>query len=68
MYACKVIERAGLSKNKEDLILCEIGNQNLVDSDYVVKIKKSIKTDSRYYIFMEFCNGGDLKELIESKD
>lgn len=30
-------------------------------------MKKAIKTDSRYYIFMEFCNGNDLKELMEMK-
>ena len=28
---------------------------------------KAIKTDARYYIFMEFCNGSDLKELMEVK-
>ncbi len=30
-------------------------------------MRKAIKTDSRYYIFMEFCNGGDLKDLMEYK-
>jgi len=30
-------------------------------------MKKAIKTDARYYIFMEFCNGNDLKELMEIK-
>ena len=28
-------------------------------------MRKAIKTDARYYIFMEFCNGSDLKELME---
>lgn len=32
-----------------------------------MQLKKAIKTDSRYYIFMEFCNGNDLKELMEVK-
>jgi len=31
-------------------------------------MKKAIKTDARYYIFMEFCNGNDLKELMEIKN
>jgi len=31
-------------------------------------MKKAIKTDSRYYILMEFCNGGDLKEVMEAKN
>ena len=30
-------------------------------------MRKAIKTDSRYYIFMEYCNGSDLKELMELK-
>jgi len=38
-----------------------------VDSKYVVRMKKAIKTDARYYIFMEYCNGNDLKELMEIK-
>jgi serine/threonine protein kinase len=38
-----------------------------VESQYVVKLKKAIKTDARYYMFMEYCNGGDLKDLMEIK-
>jgi serine/threonine protein kinase len=30
-------------------------------------MRKAIKTDSRYYIFMELCNGSDLKEVMELK-
>jgi serine/threonine protein kinase len=48
-------------------VVSEIQNQDLVDSQYVVKLKKAIKTDSRYYMFMEYCNGGDLKDLMEIK-
>ena len=33
----------------------------------MVRLKKAIKTDSRYYIFMEYCNGTDMKELFELK-
>jgi serine/threonine protein kinase len=45
----------------------EIQNQDSVQSKYVVKMRKAIKTDARYYIFMEFCNGSDLKEIMEFK-
>jgi len=31
-------------------------------------MKKAIKTDNRYYIFIEFCNGTDMKELFDLKD
>jgi len=30
-------------------------------------MRKAIKTDARYYIFMELCNGSDLKEVMELK-
>jgi hypothetical protein len=30
-------------------------------------MKKAIKTESRFYIFIELCNGGDMKELMELK-
>ena len=61
------MERRDLCKSKESLIVSEIQNQDAVDSDYVVKMRKAIKTDSRYYMFMDFCNGGDLKDLMELK-
>mmetsp|Transcript_4770 Transcript_4770/g.8171 ORF Transcript_4770/g.8171 Transcript_4770/m.8171 type:complete len:267 (+) Transcript_4770:347-1147(+) len=68
MYACKVVERAELCQTKEGLIVSEIQNQDSVQSKYVVKMRKAIKTDSRYYIFMEYCNGSDLKEVMELKN
>ena len=61
-YACKVVERSELScQQKESLVVSEIQNQDAVQSQYVVKMRKAIKTEARYYIFIEFCNGSDLK-------
>ena len=48
-------------------MVSEIQNQDAVRSQYVVRMRKAIKTDSRYYIFMEYCNGSDLKEIMELK-
>jgi len=69
LYACKVVERLDppLDAKKEALVQTEIGNQDAVNSQFVTRMKKAIKTDSRYYILMEFCNGNDLKELMELK-
>lgn len=47
--------------------MSEIQNQDSVNSNYVVKLRKAIKTDSRYYMFMDYCNGGDMKDLMELK-
>lgn len=30
-------------------------------------MRKAIKTDRRYYMFMDYCNGADLKELMTIK-
>lgn len=68
LYACKVVERSALCRTKEDLIVSEIQNQDSVFSQYVVKMRKAIKTDARYYIFMELCNGNDLKEVMDLKN
>lgn len=59
------MERKDLCATKEGLIVSEIQNQDSVQSQFVCKMRKAIKTDARYYIFMEFCNGSDLKELME---
>lgn len=64
-FACKVVERKNLCNTKEQLIVSEIQNQDSVMSKYVVRLKKAIKTDARYYIFMEYCNGSDLKDVME---
>jgi len=34
----------------------------------VVNVRKAIELPERFYIFMEYCNGGDLKDLLEAKD
>lgn len=65
--ACKVVERNNLDNSKEQLVVSEIQNQDSVESKYVVKLRKAIKTDSRYYMFMDYCNGGDMKDLMELK-
>ena len=49
------------------MVVNEIHNHDLIDSKYVVKLKKAIKTDSRYFMFMEYCNGGNLRDLMEIK-
>ena len=62
-----MVERQNLDYTKEQLVVSEIQNQDAVGSQYVVSMRKAIKTDSRYYIFMEYCNGSDLKEIMELK-
>ena len=65
--ACKVIDRTNLSNNKETLINNEIINQNIVDSTNVIRVRKVIKTEIRYFMFLDYCNFSDLKELMETR-
>jgi len=34
----------------------------------VCGLKEAIKTKNRYYLMLEYCNGGDLEELLKVKD
>ena len=45
----------------------EITNQSVIKSPYVVMFRKAYELPDRFYIFLEYCNGGDLKELFEAK-
>ena len=62
--ACKIVEREQLTKQKENLIISEITNQEMIRSKNVVRLRRAIKTEKRYFIFMDFCNCSDLKELM----
>ena len=33
----------------------------------MTNLRKAIKTENSYYIFMEMCNGNDLKDLMDCK-
>ena len=42
--ACKIVERSSLSKSKENLIIGEITNQELLRSKHVVRLRRAVKT------------------------
>ena len=67
-YACKIAERKNLGRVKEHFINTECINQDMINSDYVCRLDRAIKTDNRYYLMLEYCNGGDLDELMEAKN
>ena len=39
----------------------------MVASEHVVRIVETVRTPMNFYIFLQLCNGGDLKELMVSK-
>jgi len=65
--ACKIVERNRLELVQEQMIVNEIHTHNLISSKHIIKLKKAIKTDQQYFMFMEYCNGGNLRELMDIK-
>ena len=57
-----------MNEKRIKLIENEIVNQDVSLSHYVVKVRKAIETPDRFYIFMEYCNAGDLKDLFDAKN
>ena len=51
-----------------ELIENEVTIQSLFSSKNIVKIKKLIEGPEKFYIFMDYCNGGDLLELLKAKN
>ena len=61
--ACKIIEREKLSATAKKQVQNEVENLAQIRSQHVIFMSQSYKTQSRYYIFTELCNGGDLQLL-----
>ena len=62
-FACKVIERKNLTSRHFDNLQNEIKILAKIRSPYVIKLKDLTKTANRFYLIMEYCNGGDLDSL-----
>ena len=37
---------------------------NLPESNHIIGLRDTIKTTAHYYLIMEYCNGGDLENLL----
>lgn len=64
---CKMVERSKLSMRAERMIKNEIANLGLVNSKSVINMRQYYKTQQAYYIFSDFCNGGDVSQLMAAK-
>ena len=59
-FACKVINKKGMNSKYLKMIENEITNQDAISSMHVVKMRKAIEGIDKFFIFMEYCNGGNL--------
>jgi serine/threonine protein kinase len=67
-FVCKLIDRKALSENAERNVEKEILNLEMIQSKGVINLIEKIKTNNTYYIFIEYCNGGDLSMLLKSRE
>ena len=67
VFACKIIEVGKIKPEAMASIEKEVKIQNMVKSDYSVRLHKSIKSSNNLYMVMDFCNGMDLNFLLRVK-
>ena len=68
MYAVKVIQNnIFTSALKKERIQKEIEILQNTNSEYVVDCIGTNKSQNNTYIFLQFCNGGDLSQCLKSR-
>ena len=63
--ACKLIEKGDLCSKKSKLVANEIKVQESINSVNIVALKKVVKSEEQIFMFLDYCNGGDLKNFME---
>jgi serine/threonine-protein kinase ULK/ATG1 len=61
--ACKIIKKQNLNEKLQQNLKSEIGILSSIQSPYVIGLYDIQKTQNNFYLFMQYCNGGDLEEL-----
>ena len=64
IFACKVIEKRKLTKQAAESLRQEVEISRKIKSANVVRLYECEETVHRYYLFMQYCNGGDLDGLL----
>jgi len=67
VYAVKVIERKKLKGKSHEYLMNEITIMQEMRAVNVVSLISATKTQSNYYLVMEYCNGGDLEGFIRAR-
>lgn len=61
--ACKIIKKANLNPLLQQNLKREISILSRIRSPYVIGFYDIQKTMNNFYLFMQYCNGGDLDDL-----
>ena len=62
--AVKLISKAKFTSRQYELFQREVQNQKILNNDHIVKLIDIASTANNYYIILEYCNGGTLKNYI----
>lgn len=66
--AVKEVNIKTLDEYKRKQIQNEIQNSSVLSSPYIVKLYDHCQTESNLYMFLEFCEDGDLKSYIGKRN
>lgn len=61
--ACKIIKKSNLNATLQRNLKSEISILSRIQSPYVISLHDIQKTANNFYLFMQYCNGGDLDDL-----
>ena len=66
-YAVKVIDRKRIKGKNHELLVNEIEIMTEIQHKNVVGLIAGTKTQTNYYLVMEFCNGGDVDGFLKAR-
>lgn len=69
LFACKKFTRAKMTRTSLKNLHEEIKILSNLPQEcgHIIRLKDTIKTANHFYIIIDYCNGGDLEELLESR-
>lgn len=65
--AIKVIDRMQLNSRQIAYLNQEITALKNLNNDYIIRFYDVLKTTNKFYLVIEYCEGGDLKKYIEER-
>ena len=68
LFACKVMTKQLLARGRNmQQLQQEIGILRNISSPNVIKLIDIQETQNNWYLIMEYCNGGDLEDILASR-
>ena len=73
VYAMKIISRAGmLDQNKQptklqDQFNKEVDIMRMIDHPKIIKLREKLQSGNNYYLVLDYCEDGDLKQYIQRR-